>query len=125
MEGYTVTKEDLSKLLQDVISCTIRETIAELKKTGFLRRDDKEAYKTIDKRLKAYFGAKISGEEPDPDMTRALRSIVDDDYFPVIMYYYQEHMTIEAIAEAYNVEVSTITRNKKRLCLMIDNYLFG
>lgn len=122
---YTVSKEDLSKLLQEVISCTIRETIAELKKTGFLRRDDKEAYKTVDKKLKAFFEAKLNGEEPDPDMIRALVYIIDDPYFPVIRLYYQEHKTIEAIAEIYNVEVSTITRNKKRLCLMIDNYLFG
>lgn len=120
---YTVNKEDLVNLLDEAITLTVRETISELKKTGFLRKDDKQVYKSISKQLRAYFGALLDGEQPDPEMGRALENIIDDDYFPVILYYYQDGFTIEKIAEIYDCEVSTITRNKKRLCLMIDNYL--
>lgn len=121
---YAVTKEEIKTLLDDVILMTVRETITELKKTGFLRKDDKTIYKSIDKQLKAYYGAILSGKTGDSEMKRALTNVMADTYFPVILYYYHDHMTIEQIAEVYDCEVSTITRNKKRLCLLIDDYLF-
>lgn len=121
---YTVNKDELIKLLDEAILLTVRETISELKKTGYLRKDDKQVYKSVSRQLRAYFGALLDGEPADPEMTRALDAIIDDDYFPVLLYYYQDGYTIEKIAEIYDCEVSTITRNKKRLCLTIDNYLF-
>ena len=116
-------KEEVVGLLSDVIRLTVRETIAEMRKMGFLNRDERQAYKSVSRKLDAHFEAISEGEDGDPDITEALDSLIDDDYFPVLLYYYEDRMTVEQIAEAYDCEVSTITRNKKRLCLLIDQFL--
>lgn len=116
-------KEEVVGLLSDVIRLTVRETIAEMRKMGFLNRDERQAYKSVSRKLYAHFEAISKGEDGDPDITEALDSLIDDDYFPVLLYYYEDRMTVEQIAEAYDCEVSTITRNKKRLCLLIDQFL--
>ena len=49
----------------------------------------------------------------------------DDDYFDIIPLYYFTGNTIEHIASGYDVDISTITRNKKRLCYEIYMILEG
>lgn len=119
----TTKKEEVVGLLSDVIRLTVRETIAEMRKMGFLNRDERQAYKSVSRKLYAHFEDISAGGDGDPEITEALDSMIDDDYFPVLLYYYEDRMTVEQIAEAYDCEVSTITRNKKRLCLLIDQFL--
>lgn len=121
--GDNTKKEEVFGLLSEVIRLSVRETISELRKMGFLNRDERQAYKSVSRKLYDYFDAISAGESGDPDIADALDSLIDDDYFPVLLYYYEDRMTVEQIAEAYDCEVSTITRNKKRLCLLIDTFL--
>lgn len=114
---------DILELLEEVIRATVRETVSELRKTGYLRENDKLAYKSMADKLRSYFEAVSDGKRADPAVKEALADIADDYYFPVIILYYRERKTIEQIAEIYNVEVSTITRNKKRLCLTMHHYI--
>lgn len=123
MADTNAKKEEVFGLLAEVIKLSVRETISELRKMGFLNRDERQAYKSVSRKLFSHFEAISAGENGDPDITDALDSLIDDDYFPVLLYYYEDRLTVEQIAEIYQCEVSTITRNKKRLCLQIDTFL--
>lgn len=72
-------------------------------------------YADVSEMLMNYYKA----PEESPEITNALRSIETDYYFGIIPLYFQQHKTIEDLAGIFDVEVSTITRNKKRLCLQI------
>lgn len=75
------------------------------------------AYTEITSILSAYYNT----GESDPHVKQALKKIEGDTYSEIIPLYYRERYTIERLAEYFDVEVSTITRNKKRLCLAIYN----
>lgn len=100
-------------LVQEVIQMTIRE----LKRNGMLKEPRDTAYPEISARLRAFY--KDGGT--DEDMRRALAVLAGDKYSKIIPLYFDYGYTIEEIAEVYGVEVSTITRNKKRLCLRVHN----
>lgn len=123
MTYYAVTKEELIDLLAVAVQMTVRETVAELRKSGFLRVNDTQAYKSIASQLYTFFSAISDGKDYDHKMTDALKSIRDDPYYLIIVLYYREKKTIEQIAEIFDCEISTITRNKKRLCLELYGFL--
>lgn len=92
----------------------VKATIRELRKDGLLKDWRAQAYQDIGERLYRYYG----GAE-DAELEAALDDLRSDYYFRVIPLYYGERKTIEALAEQMHVEVSTIVRNKRRLCMMI------
>mgnify|MGYP003465036329 CR=1 FL=1 len=53
----------------------------------------------------------------------ALEVFRNDMYIDIINLYYRDGETIERIAEELDVDISTVTRNKKRLCLSLYNAL--
>lgn len=59
----------------------------------------------------------------DDTIAQALSELRSDGYYEILPLYYSEEMTIEALAEKYGVDISTIVRNKKRLCLELDMLL--
>lgn len=89
-------------------------TINELKRNGLLQTGD-GAYAEITELLKAYY----DGGERDASVKAALEIIEGDKYAKIIPLYYGYGYTIEQLAEVLNVETSTVTRNKKRLCLKL------
>lgn len=91
----------------------VSETIRELKRTGLLKSVSDLAYVEVSELLKGYY----DDGERDRTITDALTAIRDDSYFKIIPLYFSYGYTIERIAEVFDVEISTITRNKKRLCL--------
>lgn len=93
----------------------VKETVKELRKTGYLKRSDDIAYSEISSRLFEYF----KKPDSDPAVGIALENVKGDQYFKIIPMYYRDRVTIDWIAEEFNCEISTITRNKKRLCLKI------
>lgn len=93
----------------------VRLTIDELKRQGFFRNNNELAYAEISSVLTAYY----KDGEKDEAVAEALRQLSADPYFRIIPLYYDYGYTIDKLAELFNVEVSTITRNKKRLCLQI------
>lgn len=97
----------------------VSEVLDELIKRDMLRPSDKIAYSNVSDRLYEFYesGAK------DYDVQTALKKIEADPYFMLIPLYFSELKTIDQLAEIFGVEVSTITRNKKRLCLAIHSTL--
>ena len=97
----------------------ITEVIEELAKREMLKPNYSIAYSSISDRLYDFYEAGAK----DYDIQTALKELENDSYFRIIPLYFAELNTIEQIAEKFNVEVSTITRNKKRLCLEIHKIL--
>lgn len=91
------------------------ETVKELRNSGLLRRQDDVAYAEMAARLIQYY------KEPEHDrqMADVLEKMQGDYYFNILPEYYKHRNTIEIIAEEYGCEISTVTRNKKRLCLQL------
>lgn len=107
---------DSEKLeIQAYIDSTIKKTVQELKKNGLINTDPKNGYDKTVSKLRAYY----QNDKDDERITKALDAIKDDVYFDIIPLYYLSNQTIEHIASMYNVDTSTITRNKKRLCMEI------
>lgn len=101
--------------IKEYIDYAIKRAVSELKKSGVIRDSKDMIYSDISYMLTAYYrqGEKI------PKLEEALASVQKDTYFPVIPKYYQQGIRLEDIALQMGVDVSTITRNKKRLCLEI------
>ena len=56
-------------------------------------------------------------------ISKILNQLYDDEYIDVIFLYYRNNKTLEWIAEYMDKDVSTITRNRKRLITEIYNLL--
>lgn len=97
----------------------VRETIKELKRSGLLKNISDIAYTEATAILKSYY----DDGEKDTAVANAIHEISDDPYYNIIPLYFRYNYTIERIAEYYEVEISTVSRNKKRLCLEIYNQL--
>ena len=95
------------------IKTVVQNTINEMLRNSMIKYSDVIIYETISERLKEHF------IKPDIDIAYALEQIKDNYYYSVISDYYKDNMTLEQIAEEYDVEVSTIVRNKKALCMKI------
>lgn len=111
---------DLLEVIDKAADKTVQKAIMELKAAGLLKDPSQIVYKEISGRLRRFY----SGEE-DPHLQEALEQMKDDDYFDIIPLYYFTGNTIEHIASGYDVDISTITRNKKRLCYEIYMILEG
>ena len=102
---------------QELISAAIRETIRQLKADGLLRSVADREYKAAGEALRQYYR---DGEKKE-DIRDALEELKRDKYFKILPLYYSYGYTIEEIAETFDVEFSTISRNKKRLSLEVYN----
>lgn len=102
---------------KELIKEIVQQTIAELKKSGMLRETTELAYSEISSLLKEYY----EDGERDSVIKQALLNLENDTYYKVIPLYFSYGYTIESIAEVFDVEISTIVRNKKRLCLEVYN----
>lgn len=107
------------EVLREIIKSTVIETVLELRKNGLLKRSDDVAYAEISERLYEYY----QKPEYDEQMAEALEKIKGDYYFDILPQYYKSKITIDWIADAYHCEVSTISRNKKRLCMRLFRLL--
>lgn len=55
----------------------------------------------------------------------ALSKIKNDRYYEILPMYYFEHNTLEKIADIYDIDVSTVGRNKSRLINVLKVLLFS
>lgn len=108
-----MTDEEIKKY----IDYTIRQSIAEYKKCGLLRDRDDITYADACEILASYY----ANGKKEASITYAIQGRRFDPYYRIIPLYYEQKKTIEFIAEALEVDVSTVVRNKKRLVLEIYN----
>lgn len=98
-----------------LVERTVKATIYALKRDGLLKDAQSAAYSDAMELLKQYYR---EGKR-DAAITYAIRGLRFDPYYAVLDLYFEKHRTNEQIAEKLGVELSTIVRNKKRLCLAI------
>lgn len=103
------------KELEAYIDLAIDRTIHEYKKNGLLKEISIVAYSSISTLLFDYYSLNMEDEA----ITQAIDECRQYSYFDIIPLYYQKNYTNEELAEYYGVDVSTIVRNKKKLCLRI------
>ena len=104
-------------MTEEEVRMVVRITIEELKRGGLLKDFTDIAYTEAASLLQAYY----DGGESDPIVSKAIQEQKEDPYFKIIPLYFSYGYTIEGLAELFKVEVSTVKRNKKRLCLAIYN----
>lgn len=103
--------------IRKIIELTVKKSIAEYKKSGILKDSENVAYSDVSAILSNYFG---SGKK-DASITYAIQGLRFDPYARIISMYFEQRKTIDTIAEELGVDISTVVRNKKRLCLAIYN----
>lgn len=101
--------------IKEYIDLTVKRSISELKKNGLLKDAGNVLYEDAIEILTNYYN---SGKA-EASITYAIQSIRFDPYYRIIPLYFEKCYKLEAIAEELGVDVSTIVRNKKRLCLDI------
>ena len=101
-----------------------REVVSELRQQGFLAGDDNAVYSRTGDLLKRYFADKASlGDETRLKVAEALCSVRADAYYELLMMYYGDGVTLERLAEYYDRDVATVSRNKRRLVLEISKMI--
>ena len=99
------------------IDLTIKRSIAEFKKSGLMKGSENAAYSDASEILMNYY----KEGKKEASITYAIQGLRFDPYFRIIPLYFGQGYTIERIADELGVDVSTVMRNKKRLCLSIYN----
>lgn len=97
------------------IDTAINRSIQAYKREGMLKESEAAAYTDANAILLNYYAT----GKTDNSITYAINGMRFDQYFQIIPLYYDEQVKIEQIAERMGVDVSTVVRNKKRLCLEI------
>lgn len=92
----------------------VRQTIKELMKQELLKDAIGIAYKEISDRLQRFY-APYAVE--DKELSEAIDQLKGDKYRHILWMFYRDGYTVEEIAEKLDVDVRTISRNKKRLCI--------
>ncbi len=97
------------------IDMAIRRTVSECKRSGLLLEEKSVAYKDAAELISAYY----RDGKADIEITYAIQGLRFDPYYRIIDMYFGDGLTNEDIADAMGCAVSTIMRNKRRLCLKI------
>ena len=101
--------------IEAIIKKTAVETVRQLRVQGALKDSKSIVYAHMSRMLRDYF----ENNRENDRLRQALDKLRDDAYFDIIPLYYYSNNTIEHIASGFEVDASTITRNKKRLCYEI------
>lgn len=115
-----MTDEELTRIINDTVHKTVDETIYKLTTHRLLKDDQKTGIEKIEGLLKYYpLAKKLTDDKYAQRITAqldaALSEIKDDPYYDIIIMYYMQNETRFKIADVFNVTVTTISRNKKRL----------
>lgn len=103
--------------IKHFIKLTVKESVKEYKKNGLLKDNSAAAYSDAAEILASYY----RNNKADTSITYAIQAQRFDPYYRIIPLYFEQGKTIEQIAGVLGVDVSTVIRNKKRLCLAIYN----
>lgn len=83
---------------------------------------EQRKYVDVNKRVSGKL-TEFFNDEGGSDVFTALIKLANDPYLDIIYSHYRDGLTLEAIADKLEKDVSTIKRNKKRLILKIDKLL--
>lgn len=97
------------------VKATISEILSQMYDSGLLPRAGDAEYLQIRRRLHEYYNT----GETDQTIREAIAQLSGDQWINIVPLTYRDKMTIEEIAELMDAERSTISRNKRRLCLEI------
>lgn len=121
--------------IEKIIEKVTTETIIQLKKSNLLKENKKSTFQKTEELLRNYNTYLSAAEKKSKKRVKtqklinlideALKTIEHDPYYSVIEMIYFEHKTREEIAEFYDCEVRTITRNKTRLINKLKLILFS
>ena len=100
-----------------LIEQTVKEAMSQFKRAGLLKDSDNVAYSDASSLIASFYAA----GEKDQSLAYAISGQRFDPYFKIIPMYFRDKLTVEAIAEELEVDITTVFRNKKRLCLAIYN----
>ena len=122
--------------IEKLINKITNETIIKLKKTKLLKDNKKiTTFNKTENILKNYNNylkaieidrkGTIETQKLIDKINKALKTIENDEYYSIIEMIYFQGKSREDIAEFYDVEVKTITRNKNRLINKLKVILFS
>lgn len=109
--------------LHNVVDLTVARTIERLKKEGFISGGDADYRRTGDILKRYYAGEPIGEGLTKQRISYAIASIQSDAYYEIIPLYYGDGASMERVAEYFGCDVTTVSRNKKRLVIAIANAL--
>lgn len=100
------------------VQSIILATIAELRRQGMLRDTYEAVRKNSEPQIRQFF-LKKNNEK----IKKFLIEYSDDPYIDIIYLHYRDNVTLEKIAEWMEKDVSTVKRNKKRLLMLLYDFL--
>lgn len=103
--------------IRQLIEQTVRQSVLEFKRAGLLKDPDNAAYTDASEMLSRYYNS----DKTDSALTYAIQRLRFDPYFKIIPMFFEQKKTVEDIAEELGVDMRTVYRNKKRLCVAIYN----
>ena len=112
-------EENIEEQEEIEITEVVKDTVKEMRQNGLLKRSDDVAYSEVSNRLYEY----DRNPDRDPEVGAAREKIRGDYYEDIIPFYYRDKTSLDWLAEKFSCELSTITRNKKRLCLKVFQLL--
>ena len=99
------------------IKRVVNATIDSMLRKNMLRYNDNMILSSVGDILTRYYDDDIK----DITIKDTLEKLSEHTYSDILTMYYRDHMTLEVIGEKYNVDVSTVRRNKRKLCLEFYN----
>lgn len=114
---------------KEVITETVDKTVSKLRRAGMLKCSDFSSFKKTETLLRRYVELKENANESESkELFRKLEAILetlqDDFYFDIIPLIFFKKQSRETVAEHFDVNCRTITRNKNRLVNQIRIALF-
>lgn len=118
-------EQEIKKIIND----TVNLTVLKLRMTGMLKENNKSAAEKTEELLYNYVELKKS-EQPYTEIlvkkiNDALYDIRGNEYYEMIPMIFFEGATREAVAEYFDVTVTTVSRRKKELIDSLKVRLFS
>lgn len=118
-------EQEIKKIIND----TVNLTVLKLRMTGMLKENNKSAAEKTEELLYNYVELKKSEQPYTKTLVKkindALYDIRGNEYYEMIPMIYFEGATREAVAEYFDVTVTTVSRRKKELIDSLKVRLFS
>lgn len=92
----------------------VNVTVNQLLKDNMLKYSDSVIYDKMSESLREYY---VKGD--NELLKLALDVVSTDPYYELLEMYYRDNITLEQIADVKYLDISTVVRNKKRLCIKL------